>query len=123
MVPSTILGKLYGRKVVDCPREPGSTGTSMTLYGRILISKKQSISALVKKRCARVRAHPEKPRSRSRSPVWKIFRSRSWLKSAAHFLRSPKVKKKSNFLRKFQSTFILLVNIKRLHISLDEIRY
>ena len=31
------------------------------------ISFKQSISALVKKRCARAHAHQKKPRSRSRS--------------------------------------------------------
>ena len=85
-------------------RLPKGTGTSMTLYGRILISKKQSISALVKKRCARLRAQPEN--QRSRSPFWKNFRSRShsWLKSAAHFFAHLK-SNKAEFSEKFSVKF------------------
>ena len=66
----------------------------------------QSISALVKKWCAH--AHPEKPRSRS--PFCKIFRSRSWLKSAAHFFGSPKVKESWIFWEIFnQLSFYLSI--------------
>ena len=40
----------------------------------------------------KVRSHScSSKKPRSRSPFWKIFRRRSWLKSAAHFLRSTKV--------------------------------
>ena len=57
----------------------------------------QSISALVKKRCARARAE----KLRSRSPFWKKIRSRSWQTSAAHFLRSSEVNGNYIFLVKF----------------------
>ena len=62
----------------------------------IHLCTEQSFSALVKKRCARARALPKKVRSRSRSPFWNFFRSRShsWLTSGAHFSRSSEVKEK-----------------------------